>query len=117
MRKMSENYEELWKALANLAGIIQEKGEKIPKIMKALKSANTLISVFRADPSHIEIVSRIETYLGNVEAHLLYVAENKIGKQFAEQWLRDLSEARKRAFEPKPITASKFVPGFPRGEH
>ena len=118
MRKMLENYEELWKALANLAGVMQGKGEKIPKkIMKDLKSAKTLISVFRADPSHIQIISKIEAYLGNVEAHLLYVAENKIGKQFAEQWLRDLSEARKRAFEPKPITPSKFVPGLPRGEH
>jgi len=118
MRKMLENYEELWKALANLAGILQGKGEKIPKkIMKDLKSAKTLISVFRADPSRIQIVSKIETYLENVEAHLFYVAENKIGKQFAELWLKDLNETRKMAFEPKPITTSKFVPGLPRGEH
>jgi len=118
MEKMLENYEELWKALASLAGIIQQKGEKIPSdVMKDLKSAKTLISVFRADPSHIEIVSRIETYLENVEAHLLYVAENKIGKQFAEHWLKDLVEARRKALEPKPMITSKFVPGIPRGEH
>jgi len=118
MEKMLENYEELWKALASLAGIIQQKGEKIPSnVMKDLKSAKTLISVFRADPSHVEIVSRIEIYLENVEAHLLYVAEDKIGKQFAEHWLEDLAEARRKAIEPKPMIISKFVPGIPRGEH
>ncbi len=118
MGKMLENYEELWKALASLAGTIQGKGEKIPSdVMKDLKSVKTLISVFRADPSHIEIVLRIETYIENVEAHLLYVAENKIGKQFAEHWLKDLTEARKKAIEPKPMITSKFVPGVPRGEH
>jgi len=118
MEKMLENYEELWKALASLAGIIQQKGEKIPEnFMKDLKSAKTLISVFRADPSHVEIVSRIETYLENVEAYLLYVAEKKIDKQFAEHWLKNLTEARRKAIEPKPMITSKFVPGIPRGEH
>ncbi len=112
---MLENYEEIWRTLADLARVMQERGERIPReVMRDLKSAKTLITIFRMDPSQGQIASRIETYLDNVEMRLIYAAETKFGKELAERWIKKLSEARTKSLKPKPISVSKFIPALLR---
>ena len=61
-------YEETWKVLADLIAELRKKGEVIPaSVMNDLRSAKTMMQIFKADPSHIENIPRIETYLENVE--------------------------------------------------
>ena len=110
-------YEETWKVLADLLTELRKKGETIPTdVMKDLRSAKTMIQILKADPSHIENIPRIETFLGNVESHLIFVAQEKFGSSFVDQWMEKLEKARK-AIEKEGETAPRFVPGLPRGEH
>jgi len=110
-------YGEAWKVLADLIVEFRKKGETIPaNVMNDLRSAKTMIQVFKADPTHVENIPRIETYLESVESHLFLVAEEKYGAKFVEEWMEKLSQARRRV-EEREETTSKFVPGLPRGKH
>ena len=111
-------YEGTWKVLADLLTELRKKGEKIPaQVMEDLRSAKTMIQILKADPTHIENIPRLETYLGNVESHLIFVAQEKIGPEFVEQWMRKLGEARKVVkTEEKAEATPRFVPGLPRGK-
>ena len=83
------NYEETWKVLADLFTDLKQKGENIPThIMEDLRSAKTMIQILKSDPTHVENLPRIETYLGNVESYLIFSVNNKSGKKNAEQWLK-----------------------------
>ena len=112
-KKMS--YEEKWKVLADLLMELQKKGEKIPTdIMNDLRSAKTIIHILNADPTHFENVSRIDTYLRNVESHIILTAE-KLGIEDMEEWLKKIKY-------PKPVKKpqdeqekpSRFISGIPR---
>ena len=110
-------YEEAWKVLSELVKELRKKGETIPaNIMKDLRSAKTMIQVFKADTTHIENIPQIETYLGSAESYLFLMIEEKYGRKFFEEWMEKLSLAR-REVEKKEETVSKFVPGLPRGKH
>ena len=110
-------YEEAWNVLDDLITEILKKGETIPKhVMNDLHSAKTMIQIFKADPTHVENLSRIETYLENVESHLMLTAQEKFGADYVERWMKKLEEARK-APEEKEKARLKFVVGIPRGEH
>ena len=110
-------YGEAWKILADLIVELRKKGEVIPaNVMNDLKSAKTMIQVFKADITHIENIQQIETYLESVELHLFSVTEEKYGAKFVEEWMEKLSQARRKV-EEKEETVSKFVPGLPRGKH
>jgi hypothetical protein len=113
------NYEEVWKILADLFTDLKQKGENIPtNIMEDLRSAKTMIQILKSDPTHVENLPRIETYLGNVESYLINVAKNKSGKKNAEHWLKTIEEARKKVPEKKETkTPLQFVPGLPRGKN
>jgi hypothetical protein len=64
---MRMSYEEKWKVLADLLVEVQEKGKKNPaEILNDLRSAKTMIQILKANPTNIESLSRIETYLRNV---------------------------------------------------
>jgi len=110
-------YGEAWKVLADLIVEFRKKGETIPaNVMNDLRSAKTMIQVFKADPTHIENIPQIETYLESVESYLFLVAEEKYGAKFVKEWMEELSRARKKV-EETTETVSKFVPGLPRGKH
>jgi hypothetical protein len=110
------SYEEKWKVLADLLIDLQERGEKIPPdVMNDLRSAKTLIHVLRADPTHIENISRIEIYLRNVESYGIFTAE-KYGTDLVEEWLEHLKEQKEVKTKEKK-TASKFIPGIPRDKN
>jgi len=110
-------YGEAWKVLADLIVEFRKRRERIPaNVMNDLRSAKTMIQVFKADPTHVENIPQIETYLESVESYLFLVAEEKYGARFVEEWMEKLSQARKKVEETKE-TVSKFVPGLPRGKH
>ena len=110
-------YEETWKVLADLITEIRKKGEVIPaSVMNDLRSAKTMIQIFKADPSHVENIPRIETYLENVEFYLISVAQEKFGSEFVEYWMGKLGVARKRISGEEVKVVSRFVSGLPRGK-
>jgi len=112
------SYEENWKVLADLLTELRKKGEKIPTdVMNDLRSAKTMIQILKADPTHIENIPRIETYLRNVESYAILVAQKKLGTGFVERWLRKLEKARKTKIEEKEKVTPRFVPGLPRDKN
>jgi len=110
-------YIDAWKVLADLIVELRKKGEMIPaNVMNDLRSAKTMIQVFKADPAHVENIPQIETYLESVESYLFPVAEEKYGEKFVKEWMEKLSQARRKVEETRE-TVSKFVPGLPRNKH
>jgi hypothetical protein len=110
------SYEERWNVLADLLTELRRKGEKIPtEIMNDLRSAKTMIQILKADPTHIENIPRVETYMGNVESYLIFAAQEKFGPEIVERWMKKLEEARRTIkAERKAKPTPKFVPGLPR---
>ena len=112
------SYEENWKVLADLLTELRKKGEKIPTdVMNDLRSAKTMIQILKADPTHIENIPRIETYLRNVESYAILTAQEKLGAEFVERWLRKLERAKKIKIEEKEEVTPRFVPGLPRDKN
>lgn len=112
------SYEENWKVLADLLTELRKKGEKIPTdVMNDLRSAKTMIQILKADPTHIENIPRIETYLGNVESYAISMTQEKLGTEFVERWLRKLEKAKKVKIEEKEEVTPRFVPGLPRDKN
>ncbi|NIR86640.1 DUF2096 domain-containing protein [Candidatus Bathyarchaeota archaeon] len=110
-------YGEAWKVLADLITELRRKGETIPpQVMNDLRSAKTMIQILKADPTHLENLPRIETYMENVESYLVLTVQEKFGSDHIEQWMKKLEKA-KRAPEEEEKGAPRFVPGLPRGKH
>ncbi len=107
------SYEDKWKVLADILIELQERGEKIPAdVMHDLRSAKTMIQVLKADPTHTENISRIDTYLRTVESFAIFAAEKR-GKENVEKWLKKL-KIEKIVKNKEKETASRFIPGIPR---
>jgi hypothetical protein len=110
-------YEEVWRVLENLIAEFRKRGEPVPsEIMEDLRSAKSLISISRADPSQSKDTVQIEVYLENVESHLISRAQEKFGTEFVEQWMDKIVEARTKAEEEtdRGSEISKFLAGMPR---
>jgi len=111
------SYDERWKVLADLITEFRKRGEKIPTdIMNDLRSAKTMIQILKADPTRIENIPRVETYMGNVESYLIFAAQERFGSEFVKRWMRKLEEARSEAKVQGKAEAPRFVPGLPRGK-
>lgn len=114
-------YGEVWKILDELVIEFRSRGEDIPaNVMEDLRTAKTLMQVWRADPSRAENIPSIEGYISNVESYLILTAHEKFGAEFSEKWMEKLREARKTVrrgeTEEGGESSSKFVPGLPRGK-
>ena len=108
------SHEEKWKKLADLLIKLQEMGEKTPaNVIKDLRSAKTIIQILKADPTHIESISRIDAYLRNVESYAIFAAE-KLGTKTVEEWLKKLKDPKKVKNKEERATVSRFTPGVPR---
>ena len=81
--------------------------------MNDLRSAKTMIQVLKADPTHIENISRIDTYLRSVESYAIYTME-KQGTESAEEWLKKLKDPKRVKTKEKKEATSRFIPGVPR---
>ena len=109
-------YDDVWRTLADLLTELRQKGETIPAdVMKDLRSAKTMIQILKADATHTENIPRIETYLENVEFHLIFVAQERFGTEYVGRWMKKLDEARRKVYE-REEAAPRFVPGIPRGK-
>lgn len=109
-------YEEVWRMLADLLKELRNKDETIPaNVMNDLRSAKTMIQILKADPTHTENIPRIETYVENVESHLIAGSQENFGAEYVKQWMKKLEKARRRVDE-KEETAPRFVSGIPRGK-
>ena len=110
------SYEKKWKLLADLLKELQEMGKKIPAdVLNDLRAAKTMIQVMKADPTHIESISRIDTYLRTVEAYTVLTME-KQGKENVEELLKKLKEPERVEKNEKVETASRFVTKVPRNK-
>jgi hypothetical protein len=110
-------YEETWKVLSDLLVELRKRGETIPTdVVEDLRSAKTMIQVLKADPSYIENIPKIETFLGKVESHLVFLAQEKVGSSFVDKWMERLDRARRAVAKEREV-APRFISGLPRGEH
>lgn len=113
-------YDELWKIIADPLTDLQNRGETVPtSIIKDLRSAKTLIQILKADPSHLEIIQEIETYLKKVEVYIFYKGQERLGRQYVDNFMRRLQKAREEIHKeqiPKTTSFSRFVVGAPRGK-
>ncbi len=111
------SYEEKWKILADFLIELQERGKKTPvEIMDDLRSAKTIIQILKADPTHTESISRIETYLRSVESYAIFAAE-KLETEIAEEWLKKLEDPIRVEKKEKREASSRFIHGFPRDKN
>ena len=108
------SYEEKWKILADLLTELQERGEKIPAdVINDLRSAKTMIQVLKADPTHTENISRIDTYMRSVESYVIFAAE-KLGTETVEEWLKKLKDTETVKKKEDRAAGSRFSLGAPR---
>jgi hypothetical protein len=112
---LSLNYDYMWRTLEALMLELRAKGVPIPGwLIEDLRAAKTFISIRKADPSaHI---TEAELYLEKVETALLQVAEEQLGKDAADSWLRRIEEARFREPEEDQKEGSRFIPGAPKDQ-
>jgi len=86
--------------------------------MTSLRSAKTMINVYKVDTTHSESIPMIEGCLMDVESSLINAAKEKFGPAYADEWLRKLDRARKRGKDAEAeTTASRFIPRVPRTGH
>jgi hypothetical protein len=119
-------YEKIWEILENLMLVLQKKSRKIPKeVLRDLKSAKTMINISKAESeTRAETIMKIETYLSNVETHLLILAE-ELGKDLADEYMGQIHNARseiredleKKSLQRETEPKSRFVSGIRRNEH
>jgi len=94
------SYEELWKVLADLLTILRRRGKAIPaEVTNDLRSAKTLMQILKAGPRGHENLPRIERYLENVESYLIFLAQDFLGSENVERWVKKLERARSKVYE------------------
>ena len=112
------NYEPAWKVLEALILDLKKKHIIVlPNLIDDLKSAQTLINIYKTEPTALEVATQIETYLETLESNLLYLAGSDVGEDYANTWLRRLYEARMQGGSEKPPGRTRFVSGVPKGEY
>lgn len=112
-----ENYLAVWKTLEELAVTLKKNGVRISDTtMEKLRSTRATINIYEMDPTYGDNIELIEGYLGDLEATLVSLAEQEMGEDFADKWLRQIAEARHKEIEEPEITG-KFVPRVPRSDY
>ncbi|MCJ7770903.1 DUF2096 family protein, partial [Candidatus Bathyarchaeota archaeon] len=110
------NYEHLWKELEALVIDTRSRGKEIPpEVVEDLKSAKTLMTIQRVDPSS-PIMEDVEDYLRRVEAALLTYAENDFGKEYSDHWFQRIQEAKAKGLQETARTQVGLVTGIPRDQ-
>jgi hypothetical protein len=110
-------YEQWWQTLESLIAELRGRRVAIPaNVMSSLRSAKTMINVYKADTKNVDPVLAIENYLLDVESSLINMAK-KFGSAFVEAWLKKLDEARMEKELESDKPASQFIAGLPRSEH
>lgn len=107
-------YLTVWKVLEEMIIDFKKKGIAVPaNVVGDLRYAKTLINIFKADPSRLETSQIIEEYLRNAETYLISEGRERLGNEYAKEWLKRLDEASRTPFNGEEEEA-RFVPGVPR---
>ncbi len=111
-----ESYTALWKTLDVLIAEFRRRGGAVPQeLIEDLRSAKTMMSVLKADPSSIDTITEIEVLLGKIESTLLYLTEADLGKEFANEFSKRIMDARAGTADQNNVSSPRFVAGIPRG--
>jgi len=113
---MMWNYYAVWKALEELMGDLKEKGIEIPAgFLTKLKAVHGNINILKADPTYEDTMEQVEEQLNNLEGQLIYLAENGVSPEYADEWIAKVKEARES--ESEIPRAKPFSPGVPRAHY
>jgi len=111
------SYLAVWKVLEEMIIDFRKRGIAVPtNVVQDLKYAKTLVNVLKTDFSQIETSKRIDEYLQNVELYLISKAQEKLGNEYVDKWLKRLDEATKKTIDGEN-EAVRFVHGVPREQH
>jgi hypothetical protein len=112
-------YQQWWETLESLIAEFRKRQAPVSAdIMTSLRSAKTMINVYKVDITHSESIPMIERYLVDIESTLINTAKEKLGPACAEEWLGKLDKARKQREDAEAETAaSRFITGVPRNGH
>ena len=118
------DYEAVWKVLEEIVIELRKKGVETPaNVMNDLKSAKILMKVLVAsERDRGETTSKIEQYLGSVEAYVVTEAQKKFPPARIDAWLRRIKEANCEICKKctvkreKAEKAEKFITGVPRDQ-
>jgi len=103
-----------WKVLEEMITDFRKKGITLPADMISnLRHAKTLINVLGADPTRLDTSQKVEEHLLNIESYLVSEGQKRLGKGYAEQWLKRLNEASSKIIEEEE-KETKFIAGVPR---
>jgi hypothetical protein len=103
-----------WKVLEEMITDFRKRGITIPaEIVSSLRHAKTLINVLGADPTRLDTSQKVEERLLSIESYLVSEGQKKLGKGYAENWLKRLNEAGSKVVEEEE-KETRFVSGVPR---
>jgi hypothetical protein len=110
------NYYAVWKVLEELLGDLKERNVEIPTdFLTKLKAAHGNINILKADHTYEDTMQKVEEQLNNLEGQLVYLAENRVGPEYADKWIARIKDARES--EPQVSRARPFSPGVPRADY
>jgi hypothetical protein len=111
------DYFALWKALEELLTELKKKGVNVPDLtMKRLRGARATINIYVADPSYQQTSADLMTQLTELEMELMTLAEQEVGPEFANDWLKRIATARE-AEPSSPMVDKGFPKGVPRSDY
>ena len=111
------NYDNVCKRLDELMLELLQKGINIPQhLFDDLKSARSLISIYRTEPSELDLAMESSPLLKIVEMNLLGLAETELGKDYAEEWQKKIIDTYSEQNDSYVKTAT-FVAGIPKNEY
>ena len=115
---MKLDYDAMWNLMAELIRDLKRRGESIPsRVMNDLRSAKTMMEIAKVDMSNLQAFMRIEEYLNNLEAYLLPLAREKLGRAYVELLMKKIAEAQRGTFRPEQVSERRLPVGVPRDKH
>lgn len=109
-------YEKVWKVLEDLFKTLVKQGEKVPSnIINDLRSAKTLIQIYKMKPDDSQSIVKIETLLDKIESGLIFLMEKSRGIESAKEWMKKIEEmrgGRLEVIEEEAITRAVY--GVPK---
>ena len=114
VKKMS--HAATWKILEELIIELKRNGVSTPpNVINDLRSAKLMIKISESVGGKGDVLQKVDEYLGNVESHLINAAQETLGFEKTDQWLRRLEEANAKTSEEK-LEENKFITNVPRDQ-
>ena len=131
---MTVNYGSVARTLEEFLKELIEKGMTIPpQVVADLKTGRSVLSIYKRMPEETDIESELDAIadvemkarisLQNVEMNLLSLADEKIGREYAEEWQRKINASYEDQTETSDNAedavsgTSPYITGVPKGEY